>query len=156
MRCTKFTRPIVEPITSCSGTEVVVEPAVALNRFGTPGQVGIDQGQMVLTQEMDEDEDLQAPYEEPMGVFLGKLYWSWKLSDTLDRIARGEKLPFRHDATEFQNKEGFLPLKPPGYYKEYVHPIPGVPGAGTQRIVTDAGGEIHYTPNHYKSFLQLQ
>jgi Barstar (barnase inhibitor) len=27
-----------------------------------------------------------------------------------------------------------------GYYKEYVHPTPGVRGAGTQRIVTGAGG----------------
>nr|EKW6799036.1 hypothetical protein [Pseudomonas aeruginosa] len=28
-----------------------------------------------------------------------------------------------------------LPVKPAGYYTEYVHPTPGVTGPGAQRIV---------------------
>ena len=48
-----------------------------------------------------------------------------------------------------------LPVKPPGYYQEFVHPTPGVSGAGSQRIVRGAGGELYYTPNHYDTFVPL-
>lgn len=48
-----------------------------------------------------------------------------------------------------------LPVKPPGYYQEFVHPTPGVSRAGSQRIVRGAGGELYYTPDHYDSFVPL-
>jgi len=48
-----------------------------------------------------------------------------------------------------------LPVKPPGYYHEYVQPTPGVNGAGPQRIVRGAGGELYYTPDHYTTFVPL-
>jgi hypothetical protein len=48
-----------------------------------------------------------------------------------------------------------LPVKPPGYYEEFVHPTPGVSGAGSQRIVRGAGGELYYTPDHYATFIPL-
>jgi len=56
----------------------------------------------------------------------------------------------------FQNREGLLPRQAsPGYYQEYVHPTPGVSGAGPQRIVGGRGGELYYTPDHYKTFIPL-
>ncbi len=55
----------------------------------------------------------------------------------------------------FRNDEGLLPPQPPGYYHEYVHPTPGVPGAGPQRIVGGQGGELFYTPDHYETFVPL-
>jgi hypothetical protein len=48
-----------------------------------------------------------------------------------------------------------LPVRPPGYYQEFVHPTPGVRGVGPQRIVRGQGGELYYTPDHYQSFIPL-
>jgi RHS repeat-associated protein len=55
----------------------------------------------------------------------------------------------------FQNREGLLPKKPDGYYKEFVLPTPGVNDAGSQRIILGEGGELYYTPDHYKTFIPL-
>ncbi len=74
------------------------------------------------------------------------------LSETLARIAAGEAFPHRNDGSTFGNREGRLPRKPRSYYKEYVHPTPGVNGPGPQRLVIGAGGDVWYTPDHYDSF----
>ena len=55
----------------------------------------------------------------------------------------------------FQNREGLLTQKPAGYYQEFVHPTPGVNGVGPQRIIQVQGGELYYTPDHYRSFVPL-
>jgi RHS repeat-associated protein len=55
----------------------------------------------------------------------------------------------------FRNREGLLPPKPGGYYQEFLHPTPGVQGAGSQRIIQGQSGELFYTPDHYKSFIPL-
>jgi guanyl-specific ribonuclease Sa len=79
------------------------------------------------------------------------------LAETIDRIQRGEKLPqFQHDGIAFGNREGRLPKKPAGYYREWVHPTPDLSGPGPQRIVTGAEGEFWYSPDHYRSFVSLQ
>jgi ribonuclease T1 len=74
---------------------------------------------------------------------------------TLTRISRNERLDFAHDGIVFQNRERRLPRKPANYYREYVHPTPGLGGPGPQRIVTGREGEIYYTPDHYRSFRRL-
>ncbi|MCC4598359.1 hypothetical protein LL969_22380 [Xanthomonas campestris pv. phormiicola] len=53
------------------------------------------------------------------------------------------------------NRDGDLPAKPLGCYTEYVHPTPGVSGPGPQRIVVGKGGEMYYTPYHYKTFIPI-
>jgi RHS repeat-associated protein len=84
------------------------------------------------------------------------------LTPTLERIQNGEGYPHRNDGSIFQNRPlsgetmPLLPEKPAGYYREFVHPTPGVNGAGLQRIVTGSGGEIWYTPNHYKTFIPIK
>jgi RHS repeat-associated protein len=78
------------------------------------------------------------------------------LDATLQRIARGERFPHVRDGTIFKNREGRLPPQPPGYYKEYVVPTPGVSGPGKRRVVMGAGGEVYYSPNHYDSFIQVK
>lgn len=84
------------------------------------------------------------------------------LRPTLHRIETGGRSPVgRNDGAVFQNRpvagrtEPELPVQPQGYYTEYVHPTPGVSGPGPQRIVTGAGGEIYYTPDHYSTFIRL-
>jgi filamentous hemagglutinin len=77
------------------------------------------------------------------------------VSQTLDRIERGERLDFPNDGTTFQNRERRLPRKPAGYYKEYVHSTPTLSGPGPQRIVVGRGGETYYTPDHYRTFERL-
>jgi len=79
-----------------------------------------------------------------------------EVEGTLSRIESGVKFPHRNDGAIFQNREGLLPTKPPGYYNEYVHPTPGVSGPGAQRIVIGKGGEIYYTPDHYGTFIPLK
>ena len=77
------------------------------------------------------------------------------LSESLNRIESGERLDFRNDGSIFQNRERRLPRQADGYYKEYVHPTPGLRGPGPQRIVVGARGEIYYTPDHYRTFRRL-
>ncbi len=54
----------------------------------------------------------------------------------------------------FGNREGHLPRKPRGWYREYTVDTPGLSHRGARRIVT--GGNPpqtwHYTSDHYDSF----
>ncbi|MFO1019660.1 MAG: ribonuclease domain-containing protein [Planctomycetales bacterium] len=77
------------------------------------------------------------------------------LRPEIARIKEGEKLPFSHDGTIFQNREGRLPKKGEGYYREWVVLTPGQSGPGPQRIITGKGGEMYYTFDHYRTFQKL-
>jgi guanyl-specific ribonuclease Sa len=77
------------------------------------------------------------------------------LKPTLDRIKSGGSFPHRNDGSVFGNREGLLPAQPQGYYREYVHPTPGVSGPGPQRVITGQGGEMFYTPDHYQTFIPI-
>jgi ribonuclease T1 len=77
------------------------------------------------------------------------------LTATLARIKDGKLLRINNDGSTFQNRERRLPKKPAGYYKEYVHPTPGLSGPGPQRIVMGEMGEAYYTPDHYRSFQRV-
>jgi guanyl-specific ribonuclease Sa len=79
-----------------------------------------------------------------------------EIAATLTRIDAGERLRFRHDGAVFENRERRLPRKPAGYYREWVHPTPGVDGPGARRIVTGENGEAWYTPDHYQTFEKLR
>lgn len=78
---------------------------------------------------------------------------------TLQLIAQGGPFPYPHkDGTTFQNREGRLPKKTSGYYREYTVPTPDAPDRGAQRLVT--GGQppvvYYYTKDHYETFVQLE
>ncbi|WP_175181505.1 ribonuclease domain-containing protein [Achromobacter aegrifaciens] len=34
--------------------------------------------------------------------------------------------------------------------------LPGIAGPGPQRIVVGKGGEMYYTADHYKTFIQIK
>ncbi|MCA8955253.1 MAG: ribonuclease N1 [Planctomycetes bacterium] len=78
------------------------------------------------------------------------------IGPTLDRIAKGIKHEHRNDGSTFGNFERRLPVKPRGYYREYVHPTPGQRGPGARRVVKGKAGEVYYTHDHYKSFVKVR
>ena len=78
------------------------------------------------------------------------------LGDTIEGIKSGKIKPKttsygKQTDGVFKNSSESLPIKPEGYYHEYVHPTPGVNGPGGQRIIQGAGGELYYSPDHYKT-----
>jgi guanyl-specific ribonuclease Sa len=78
--------------------------------------------------------------------------------DTLALIARGGPYPHRQDGTVFQNREGRLPQRPRGWYREYTVRTPGERTRGARRIVTggDPPSEFWYTADHYGSFRRFE
>ncbi len=78
------------------------------------------------------------------------------LAPTLARIEAGRSDSHRNDGSTFGNREGLLPRKDRGYYKEYVVRTPNIRHAGPQRLVIGRGGEVYYTHDHYKSFKRVQ
>jgi guanyl-specific ribonuclease Sa len=48
----------------------------------------------------------------------------------------------------FKNKEGYLPSKEQGYYKEW-DTTPKNQGRTAERLVTGKNGEVYYTNTHY-------
>lgn len=53
----------------------------------------------------------------------------------------------------FGNREGLLPQRPPGYYREYTVPTPGSDDRGARRLVVGQDDELYYTGDHYQSFV---
>lgn len=88
----------------------------------------------------------------------GRVAWRGDvdLNPALARIEAGERDPHRNDGGIFQNREGRLPARPRGHYREYVVRTPGIGHAGPQRLVIGADGEIYYTADHYRSFQRLR
>lgn len=77
---------------------------------------------------------------------------------TIALIQRGGPFPHRQDGSVFFNREGRLPARPRGHYREYTVETPGLNHRGARRIVT--GGQPpaswYYTDDHYDSFRQFQ
>ncbi len=75
--------------------------------------------------------------------------------DTLRLIAAGGPFPYRQDGVVFENREGRLPRKPAGYYREYTVVTPGSADRGARRLVRGNQGELYYTDDHYNSFRRV-
>jgi ribonuclease T1 len=76
-------------------------------------------------------------------------------ADTVTVIRSGGPYPFDRDDTVFQNREGLLPDRPTGYYREYTVLTPGENDRGARRIVAGGNGELYYTADHYSSFVVI-
>ncbi len=79
-----------------------------------------------------------------------------EVGEVLTLIDRGGPSAYAKDGTVFQNREGNLPKKPRGYYREYTVPTPGAGNRGARRLVAGADGEVYYTGDHYRSFKRLR
>lgn len=71
---------------------------------------------------------------------------------TLELIDSGGPFPWDRDGVVFENREGRLPEKPRGYYREYTVKTPGERSRGARRIIAGQNGERYYTGDHYQSF----
>ncbi|MCG3187404.1 MAG: hypothetical protein IOMNBAOH_02018 [Rhodocyclaceae bacterium] len=82
---------------------------------------------------------------------------------TLSRIRQGGPFPYRKDGSVFHNREGRLPVKFRGYYREYTVAEHGARDRGPRRIVvggpdpadTQIRQEFYYSPDHYRSFQRI-
>lgn len=77
------------------------------------------------------------------------------IAATLELIDSGEPLPHEQDGSTFQNREGLLPERPPGSYREYTVETPGSEDRGARRLVIGENGETFYTRDHYQSFISI-
>lgn len=75
--------------------------------------------------------------------------------DTLILIDDGGPYPFDRDDLIFQNREGILPDRERGHYREYTVITPGLDHRGARRVVAGDDGERYYTQDHYESFLEI-
>ncbi len=75
---------------------------------------------------------------------------------TLARIRQGGPFPYAKDGAVFHNREGLLPARPRGYYREYTVPTPGARHRGARRIVAGRDGDLWYTDDHYRSFQRIR
>jgi len=75
---------------------------------------------------------------------------------TLTLIRADGAFPHPQDGRTFANREGRLPGKSRGYYREYTVETPGLRGRGPKRIVAGRGGELFYTEDHYRSFQRIR
>lgn len=74
---------------------------------------------------------------------------------TLALIDAGGPYPYRQDDGVFGNREGLLPSKPRGFYREYTVETPGSRDRGARRIVVGGAADariFYYTDDHYDSF----
>jgi len=75
---------------------------------------------------------------------------------TLLLIRQGGPFPYGKDGSVFGNREGLLPQRQRGYYREYTVPTPGARDRGARRIVAGRGGDLWYSGDHYRSFRRIR
>lgn len=75
--------------------------------------------------------------------------------DTLQLIDANGPYPYTKDGSTFQNREGRLPDRGGGHYREFTVETPGLSHRGPLRIVAGADGELYWTADHYDSFAQI-
>ena len=63
--------------------------------------------------------------------------------------------PYEQDDSVFQNREGLLPERAEGHYREYTVETPGSSDRGARRLVVGAEGARYYTDDHYESFREV-
>ena len=74
---------------------------------------------------------------------------------TLTLIEKQGPFPYSRDGAVFGNREGQLPRRERGYYREYTVKTPGAHDRGARRIVAGRAGEYYYTDDHYRSFRRI-
>lgn len=76
--------------------------------------------------------------------------------EVVARIQRGGPYDYRQDDTVFRNREGVLPERDRGFYREYTVRTPGESDRGARRIVRGGDGTMYYSDDHYRSFVRIR
>jgi len=76
--------------------------------------------------------------------------------ETLALVRKGGPFPYAKDGAVFGNREGRLPPKKRGYYREYTVKTPGERTRGKRRIVAGRDGDYWYTDDHYDTFRRIR
>lgn len=74
---------------------------------------------------------------------------------TLALIRSGGPFPYQKDGAAFNNREGRLPARNRGYYREFTVTTPGSRDRGPRRIIAGSPGEYYYTEDHYRTFRRI-
>src|SRR3954447_13275767 len=78
------------------------------------------------------------------------------LDGYVNGIRRGQLPPNVTGGKVSENRDGDLPGRPDGYYREYdVEPTGSGAGRGTYRLVLGGGSDVYVTGNHYRDFRQI-
>jgi ribonuclease T1 len=72
--------------------------------------------------------------------------------ETLRLIAADGPFPYDQDGGTFGNREGLLPDRASGNYREYTVETPGSSARGARRLVVGDARAVYYTDDHYESF----
>ena len=72
--------------------------------------------------------------------------------ETMTLVATDGQYPYRQDGSTFQNREGILPARDVGFYREFTVETPGSPDRGARRLVVGDDAAVYYTADHYDSF----
>ena len=96
-----------------------------------------------------------APAGSQLSRFAPEPLESEQIEVTLRLIASNGPFPHERDGIVFGNREGRLPRKPRGYYREYTVETPGASTRGARRIIRGQGGETYYTRDHYATFVRI-
>jgi len=76
--------------------------------------------------------------------------------ETIALIRAGGPFAHARDGAAFGNREGLLPRRARGYYREYTVRTPGARDRGARRIVAGRAGELYYSGDHYRSFRRIR
>ena len=76
--------------------------------------------------------------------------------ETLALVKKGGPFPYAKDGAVFGNREGRLPRKKRGYYREYTVKTPGERTRGKRRIVAGRDADYWYTDDHYATFRRIR
>ena len=76
-------------------------------------------------------------------------------------IGRGGPFRYSKDGATFGNREGILPSRKRGYYREYTVKTPGEGDRGARRIIcggqpVSSLGDCYYTADHYRTFRRIR
>jgi guanyl-specific ribonuclease Sa len=134
-----------------------------------PSSAAEDRGRLVSARpvvlEIEPGRDLEPKFSDPNRVRT--------ILKLIEDVYYGRPLQYPKDGTVFQNKEGRLPSKPKGFYREYtVMPPKGSPSRitvgdrvfniqpaggsrGAERLIIGGGSLAYYSPDHYKTFIPL-
>jgi ribonuclease T1 len=74
---------------------------------------------------------------------------------TLLLIREGGPFPYEKDGATFGNREGALPARRRGHYREYTVKTPGARDRGARRIISGYPDEFYYTEDHYRIFRRI-